>query len=145
MTNIVRIASPHVPVSTNKAYRNATAKDRVKGRIKTKEYTTWANAFGWDVKAAMVHQKPIKGPYILSITVCRSKRHPLADVTNMEKVVSDTLQELGVIENDRFCERMTIEWGEAQGGFIAEISPIPFNQRAMPKENEDEPKHSGMG
>lgn len=119
----IRIASRHVPISINKAYRNATAKDRVKGRIKTKEYTTWANAFGWDVKAAMARQKPIMGPYVIEITIDRSRRHPLADVTNMEKALADCLQDLGVIENDRLCERSVIQWGSAQGGVAIEISP----------------------
>lgn len=119
---IVRIASPHVPISVNRAYRNATARDRVKGRIKTKEYQIWKNAFQWDVKAAMVHQKPITGPYEITISVARSQRHPLADVTNFEKVTADALQELGVIENDRFCERSTIQWADLpQGGVEIEI------------------------
>ena len=122
MTHTVRIASPHVPISVNKAYRNATARDHVKGRIKTKEYTTWANAFGWDVKAAMARQKPILGPYSIVITIDRSKRHPLADVTNMEKCLADCLQNLGVIENDRLCERSVIQWGSAQGGVSIEIT-----------------------
>jgi len=125
MTNpfAVRIASPHIPISINRAYRNATSKDRVKGRIKTKDYATWFNAYGWDVRAAMVHQKPIKGAYTIEITVDRAKRHPLADVENFAKVTADALQELGVIENDRFCERLTIGWGEADGGVSVEITP----------------------
>lgn len=120
---VVRIASQHIPISVNRAYRNATMKDRVKHRIKTKDYGTWARAFGWDVQAAMARQSPIKGPYTIEVTICRSKRHPLADVTNFEKPLQDCLGELGVIENDRFCEHFGIGWGEAQGGIIIEIRP----------------------
>jgi Holliday junction resolvase RusA-like endonuclease len=123
MTSLVRIASPHVPISVNKAYRNATSKDRVKGRIKTKDYQTWYNAFAWDVKAAMVRQKPILGPYEMYVTIDRMKRHPLADVENYSKVVSDALQTLGVIENDKMCELLQIQWGQAQGGVLIELRP----------------------
>lgn len=124
----VRIASTFIPISVNKAYRNATAKDHVKGRIKTKEHGTWAKAFGWDVRAAMVHQKPINGPYSIDIVIDRSKRHPLADIENYSKVVSDALQDLGVIENDRNCEALRISWGEAQGGFTVEITAYPITE-----------------
>lgn len=122
-TNVVRIASPYVPISVNKAYRNSTASEGGKGRKKTKAYTTWFNAFGWDVRAAMVTQKPMKGPYTIEITIDRSKRHPLADVGNFEKVTQDALQECGVIENDKLCERVSIGWGEASGGVEIEIRP----------------------
>lgn len=125
----VRIASRHVPISVNKAYRNATSKDRVKGRIKTEAYSVWKNAFLWDVKTAMVHQKPIKGPYEIEITIDRSTRHKLADVTNFEKVCADALQSAGVIENDRFVERSTIQWGDALGGVSIVITPYPIEKR----------------
>ena len=125
--NLVRIASPHVPISVNKAYRNATATERAKGRkgrIKTKDHATWYNAFAWDVKAAMVRQNAIKGAYEICITIDRMKRHPLADVENMSKVCVDALVSLGVIEEDRFCERLTIQWGSAQGGVLVELRPF---------------------
>lgn len=120
---VVRIASPHVPISVNKAYRNATSKDSVRGRIKTKDYATWFNAFAWDVRASMARQSPIKGPYTIDITIDRSKRHPLADIGNFEKVTQDALQACNVIENDKLCERVSIGWGLAGGGVEIEIRP----------------------
>ncbi len=118
---VVRIASQHVPPSLNAAYANNKGQGR--GRTKTQEYRTWATAFGYDLNAAMRHQKPIKGPYTIEITIDRSRRHRLSDIMNREKVVSDALQEHGIIENDNLCERGTVQWGEASGGVEIEIRP----------------------
>lgn len=117
----VRIVSAHIPVSANAAYANNRGGGR--GRTKTAEYRTWAVAFGYDLNAAMRHQKPIKGPYTIEITIDRSRRHKLSDIMNREKVLSDILQEHGIIENDNLCERGTVQWGDAQGGVVVEITP----------------------
>jgi len=120
---VVRIASQHVPPSSNAAYANNKGKG--KGRFRTAEYRTWAVAMGYDLNAAMRSQKPITGPYSIEITIDRSRRHKLSDIMNREKVVSDILQEHGVIENDNLCESGTVKWGSAQGGIVIEI--IPYN------------------
>lgn len=116
---VVRIASQHIPPSQNKAFANNKGAGR--GRTKTQEYRTWATAFGYDLNAAMRHQKPITGPYSIEITIDRSRRHRLSDVMNREKVVSDILQAHGIIENDNLCERGTVQWGDAHGGIAIEI------------------------
>lgn len=116
---VVRIASQHVPPSSNAAYANNKGKGR--GRIRTAEYRTWAVAMGYDLNAAMRSQKPITGPYSIEITIDRSRRHKLSDIMNREKVVSDILQEHGVIENDNLCECGTVKWGDAHGGIVIEI------------------------
>lgn len=115
---MIIIESPHIPPSVNQAYRNRTSKDSVKapGRIKTKSYMTWFNAFGWDVRQAMRGKSMIDGPYEIVITLCESTRHPLSDIMNREKCVSDALQELGVIKDDRNCHSGTVKWGSAKGG-----------------------------
>lgn len=119
---VVRIASQHVPPSLNAAYLNNKS-GRGKGRIRSAEYRTWATAFGYDLNAAMRSQKPLKGPYTIEITIDRSRRHRLSDIMNREKVISDALQEHGIIENDNLCERGTVQWGEASGGVEIEIRP----------------------
>lgn len=121
MKHIVRIASQHIPPSANAAYANNKGAGR--GRTKTAEYRAWAVAFGYDINAAMRSQKPIKGPYVIEITIDRSRRHRLSDIWNREKALSDTLQEHGIIENDNLCERGIIQWGDAQGGISVEIWP----------------------
>lgn len=120
--SLVRIASPHVPPSQNKSYANNKSGSG-RGRFRTAEYKTWAQAIGYDINAAMRNQKPIKGPYTIEITIDRSKRHRLSDIMNREKVVSDILQEHGVIEDDNLCERGTVQWGDCQGGVLIEIRP----------------------
>ena len=52
---------------------------------------------------------------MICITICRSLRHPLDDIPNREKAISDILEHHGIIENDRLCEDMRIRWGEAGG------------------------------
>lgn len=120
---MITIRSQHIPPSTNAAYRNCTSRDSktATGRIRTKSYMTWFNAFGYDVNLAMRGQKPIVGPYTIRITLCRSTRHRLSDIMNREKAVSDALQALGVIANDNLCESGTVRWGEAMGGILIEI------------------------
>ncbi len=107
--SVIRIASQHVPPSSNAAYANNKGKGR--GRVRTAEYRTWAIAMGYDLNAAMRSQKPITGPYTIEITIDRSRRHKLSDIMNREKVVSDLLQEHKIIENDNLCEEGTVRWG----------------------------------
>lgn len=116
---VVRIASQHVPPSLNACYRNVAGR----GRAKTAAYRTWSIAMGYDLNSAMRSQKPITGPYTIEITIDRSRRHKLSDIMNREKVISDALQEHGIIENDNLCESGTVRWGEAQGGVVIEIRP----------------------
>jgi crossover junction endodeoxyribonuclease RusA len=122
----VRIASPHIPPSANAAYANNKGSGR--GRTKTAAYRSWATAFGYDVNAAMRAQEPIKGPYVIEITIDRAKRHKLSDVMNREKVVSDILQAHGVIENDNLCERGVVQWGNAHGGITITVTPYPITE-----------------
>ncbi len=119
----VYIWSEHIPPSQNACYRNLNVKG-LKGRAKTQRYRDWLVAFGWDVKRAKAHQSPVSGPYAITITICRSKRHHAADIMNREKPLSDALQELGVIDDDQLCERGTVQWGEAQGGVRIEIERL---------------------
>jgi len=112
------IKSQFIPISANAAYRNATAADKVKGRIKTKQYGVWKNAFAWDVKIAMRGLQPIEGPYNIVISIDRKTRHKLSDVMNREKVVSDALQQLGVIKNDNLCESGTVRWADLEEGGV---------------------------
>lgn len=123
---MIRIWSEHIPPSVNEAYRNAgSARDGKKlGRIKTKVLTDWIEAFGWDVNKAMRGQKRVDLPYVIVITIDRSKRHHAADIMNREKVVSDALKTFGVIKDDRLCDSGTVRWGDAQGGMLIEICPI---------------------
>lgn len=118
MTGII-IHTKHVPPSMNACYRNVAGK----GRAKTKRYREWATAAGWDFNG----KGRIEGPYTITITIDRSKRHKLADIMNREKVVSDLLQAHGIIEDDRYCEAGTVRWGDAEDGMLVHIEPYGVN------------------
>lgn len=108
----IEIISSHTPPSVNKAYRNLNELGRV-GRAKTATYRSWEVAFGYDVNAAMRGKKPIRGPYTMRITLSQASRHKRSDISNRAKVVEDALQAHGVIEDDRFCESLTICWADS--------------------------------
>lgn len=92
---------------------SVNALSRAFGRrvIKSKVYRDWQAAAGW----SLVDQKPgrVAGHYALQVRFCR--RETRADLGNLEKAVSDLLQEHGVIANDRLAQRILLEWGAAAG------------------------------
>jgi Holliday junction resolvase RusA-like endonuclease len=50
---------------------------------------------------------PIKGKYTLEIFIWGLRKN--ADVDNYGKVISDYLQRIELIENDKLCRRISIE------------------------------------
>ena len=59
--------------------------------------------------------KHIEGNYRLHITLNPPHKRRI-DLGNFEKVVSDLLQHLGIIEDDRFCRELLMDYGEAPLG-----------------------------
>ncbi len=119
------IWTEHMPISVNKAYRNATSRDGKRGgRIKTESYRTWLAAFSWDVARCMKHREKVMGAYEMEIVVDMTRRHKLADLSNFLKTTEDALKHHGVIEDDRFCEKLTMSWGNPSGGTSITIRPL---------------------
>lgn len=117
---MIIIESKFVPPSSNAAYKNVAGK----GRAKTQRYRDWLTAFGYDLNLAMRGQQPVKGPYVMVITIDRRTRHKLSDVENRAKVTSDALVAHGIVEDDRFAESVTVKWGQTEsGGVRVEIEP----------------------
>jgi Holliday junction resolvase RusA-like endonuclease len=114
MTGII-IHTKHIAPSVNACYANV----RGKGRVRTQRYKQWATAAGWDMNG----HGSVDGPFTVTITVDRRKRHPLADCDNFIKPTVDLLQTHGVITNDRLCESVTCRWGDAEGGMTIHIEP----------------------
>ena len=110
---MIVIETKHLPPSVNECFSNVTGK----GRVKTERYRSWANAAGYDFK----RKGAIKGPFTCSIIIDRDLRHKLSDIDNRIKPTMDLLQTHGIIENDNLCERVTAEWGRANGGVRIEI------------------------
>jgi hypothetical protein len=63
----------------------------------------------------MKNLRNIIGPYEIEIT-WSAMRRGISDIGNREKALSDWLQRVGLVENDRMCERMTLLWGVAPEG-----------------------------
>lgn len=96
--NTVALNLPRPP-SVNQLFANIPGK----GRVKTAAYRAWIAAAGWMIKAQ--RPQPIRGKYNLLILVGPTR----ADLGNCEKAVSDLLQALGVIENDRLGEEIALK------------------------------------
>jgi hypothetical protein len=68
--------------------------------------------------------KRIVGKYELSITL-EPPHKRLIDLGNFEKVVSDLLQRLDIIDDDHFCQKLTMEYGVAPLGCRVVLQPYP--------------------
>lgn len=79
------------------------------GMVRSERYRTWWRAAGNE----LVRARPgrVSGAYALTLLVNRTESK--ADLNNLEKAVSDLLQEHGVIENDRRGDRIELEWSNA--------------------------------
>src|SRR5262249_46327530 len=58
----------------------------------------------------------ITGRFFAEITIDQTRRSRSADVDNRGKAAMDILVRLGIVEDDRLCDRVTIQWGEVPTG-----------------------------
>jgi Holliday junction resolvase RusA-like endonuclease len=100
------------PPSVNGMYANVSEKMRaallvkgkgVPGRVKTKAYRSWCDAMGWELKAK--RPPKITGKVSIRIDLPRGVR---GDCDNRVKATLDLLQSVGIVENDRQCDPVTI-------------------------------------
>lgn len=94
------------PISVNRIWRG-----KVKGAYLSEEYKAWKLESGgeWLKQRSRLPVRSIKGPYHLLIMVMRPDKKR-RDLGNLEKVVSDFLQDMGIIEDDCLAESITMEW-----------------------------------
>lgn len=105
------------PPSVNAIWRS------VGGRVlKSKDYRTWQRKAGWSV-AQQIAGDAITGLYRMRLTVPKTKH----DIFNLEKAVSDLLQEMRVIRDDSDCEEGTIrrDRARAAGTVMVELWALP--------------------
>jgi Holliday junction resolvase RusA-like endonuclease len=78
--------------------------------IDSPKYARWKR----DMANLVDVQRPghVAGPYALTITVSKKWR---GDLGNVEKAVSDVLQDRNVIENDRLAQKIVIVRGDVEG------------------------------
>lgn len=99
------------PTSVNRIWRSGKSR---KGRTvvyTSAEYKAWISEayVAWRVQRDQLFVKSISGRY--SITIYANppdKRH--RDLGNLEKVISDFLQTVAVIEDDSLASRICLEW-----------------------------------
>ena len=109
------------PPSVNRIWRaNRAGPNKVS---KSREYVSWQKSA--DALALSTGQfrglKTIVGPFEAHIIV---KRVP-GDLDNRVKGVLDWLQSRAVIADDKFCERIVLEWGEAPTGCRVTVRARP--------------------
>jgi Holliday junction resolvase RusA-like endonuclease len=97
------------PISVNRIWRKTKT-----GVIKSETYKRWikrADAMMLELgQLKGVH--PIPGKFTASVVVRRSN----LDLDNNSKVVLDFLQSRNFIVDDKFCEELTLRWGDAPTG-----------------------------
>lgn len=86
------------PPSANRLWRN------VKGRmVKSKAYREWL------ARNAGYYQNTITGPYKLTLQ-CSPPDKRRRDLGNLEKAVSDLLQDIGVVSDDCNMQELSVSW-----------------------------------
>lgn len=87
---------------------------------KSTEYTAWLKEAGWTAKA----QKPraVHGPYKLQVQAVRPDKRR-RDLDNLIKPISDLLTSIGVIDDDCYCEMLSMRWVTAGEGVHVTVSP----------------------
>lgn len=106
MSAILTVDLPF-PVSVNRVWRSGN-----KRVFRSPQYMAWLKeAHGcWLQQRSQYKTWGLRGYYAVTITLCPpDNRH--RDLGNFEKVCSDFAQAAGIIENDRFCRRLVIEYG----------------------------------
>lgn len=97
-----------IPPSVNTLWRYGRNKKTGKPIVYIdKAYKHWIVA----ADAVVLAQKPltvIKGNFTIEIDFDANKRR--ADLDNLNKACLDYCQRIGVIENDKLCDRITARW-----------------------------------
>lgn len=104
------------PISVNRIWRKTKA-----GVIKSKDYERWikrADAMLLEL-GQLKGVRPLPGKFTALIVVKRSN----LDLDNNSKCVLDFLQSRNFIVNDRFCEELTMRWGDAPTGARVTVKP----------------------
>ena len=112
-----RVTFAHLPPSVNAIWRFTK-----NGKMyRTKEYQTWANSEGWNVRAQMANQHKFTGP--VYITLAMRRRRSTQDGDNYQKATFDLLEAVGLIDNDKNIMGCNWFWStDLPAGVAAEIS-----------------------
>lgn len=103
-----------LPPSANRIWRYVPGSTRT---VLSEAYQDWKRAADQfaQYQLGAGHREPISGPFAVTITLDR-KRHGRGDPDNRIKGALDYLQRAGVVANDKYLERLTLQYGEAPEG-----------------------------
>ncbi len=103
------------PISVNAIWRG-NSKHSV---YRIPKYIKWLKEAEsqWLLQRPSKSPKRIEGRYTLDITLCRPDKRR-RDLGNYEKVISDFLHLVGIIDDDNLSEKITLQWG------TAEVAPL---------------------
>lgn len=102
MAQAISLVLP-MPPSVNGAYRNVPGL----GRVKTKEYKSWATEAAILMK--LQARGSIEGAYAIHVEIDRPDKRR-RDLSNLLKVLEDTIVANGLVEDDSLCERIKMQW-----------------------------------
>jgi Holliday junction resolvase RusA-like endonuclease len=80
-------------------------------RYRSKEYTAWLDAAGWELKGQPRNEHPGKVTFLYEVGRFPDKHR--RDLLNREKAVTDLLVSHGIIDDDALIERGTLQWSDA--------------------------------
>lgn len=96
------------PPSVNRLWRSSNKDGRSQVYL-SPSYVKWK-------KAADAMPRPpgfVCGRFEAEIAVCPTKGNPRGDLDNRIKAVLDWSQRVGIIEDDKHCQRLIVEWVDA--------------------------------
>lgn len=91
-----------IPPPANSLYRNVAKV----GRVKTKKYKSWIKTAEGEYLAQRRSVSKVLGPYTVEIRVPKGMR---GDVDNRIKASVDLLVHLEITEDDKHCQKVSIE------------------------------------
>ena len=110
------------PPSVNRLWRRGA-----EGMFLSKEYVAWKKAADNLALATAVlrGRKRIDGAFEAHVVLARDQRGRNSDLDNHgSKAVLDWAQRVELIANDKHCERLVVEYGEAPHGCRLVLTPL---------------------
>lgn len=101
------------PPSVNRLWR-ATAAHGEQSVYLAPSYVNWKKSADDLLMTYRSWRAPtIRGSFSIAIGLCPPKGHKRGDIDNRVKAVLDFMQRVAVIENDKHCQRLLVEWVES--------------------------------
>lgn len=114
-----------LPPSVNRLWRNRRGRS---APYTSPRYATWKRAADNAYLANKRAWAPIHGHFRAVVTLNAAKRGN-SDADNRLKALFDWLQRVELIENDKLCDTLTVEWGYAPEGCRVALFPAPASAR----------------